>query len=167
MDLSALARRVAQHTILLFIIYGVFTSPDQLKGDIDATEYKYMCGATQIENGNLTGQTQEEYINDTMRVLLTASVIENRKNSKVWKGSTTEEVVLAKEGKYWQYASVTRNGFKTTEASDRVKLCVKYVLLYGPICPENVVYQGQGKNGSGIYKSIPVRGDKDELFCYE
>lgn len=154
--------------LLLGLIYaGIITHPDQLVGDVNATEYKYMCGAVQIENGNMNGRTIEECINDIKRGLLTASVIENRKNSSKWKGSTTEEVILAKEGRYWQYASVTRNGFKTKEASDKVKLCVKYVLLYGPICPENVMYQTQGKMKKTLYDSIPVKGDKDELFYYE
>ena len=154
--------------ILLGCIYaGIITNPDQLRGEVDLTEYKHMCGAVQAENGNLTGITEEEYANDMRRCLLTASVIENRKNSSGWKGSTTEEVIMAKEGKYWQYASTTRNRFKTIEVDDRVKVCVKYVLLYGVICPENVMYQGQGYNGSGVYDSIPVRGDKDEIFCFE
>ena len=159
--------RVVGAIILAFIYAGVITHPDQLKGDIDPTEYKHMCGAVEIENGNLTGITDKEYANDMRRCLLTASVIENRKQSDSWKGSTTQEVILARDGGYLQYAPVTRNGFKTKEASDRVKLCVKYVLLFGPICPKNVVYQGQSKNGSGVYDSIPVRGDRNEIFCFE
>ncbi len=161
--ITSAVHKLAQHTILLFIFYGMITSPDQLKGEVDATEYKYMCGATMIENGNTTGITEEEHRNDIVRILLTCSVIKNRIDSSHWSGDCVEEVIMAKG----QYADVTRNGFKTKEASDLVKVCCKYVMLYGSVCPKNVVYQGQGINGSDVYKRIPVRGDKDEIFCYE
>lgn len=149
--------------VLCMIYAGIITHPDQLRGEVDATEYKYMCGATEIENGNFTGITEQEHLNDIERALLTSSVIQNRIDSPNWYGSTVEQVILAKG----QYAPVTRKGFKTKEASDIVKVCCKYVMIYGPICPTNVVYQGQSKNGSDVYKRIPVRGDKDEIFCFE
>lgn len=131
---------------------GIDTKSEEFK-----TELNHMAGAVQIENGD----------NGDEIVLLTASVIENRKRSSKWKGSTTEEVVLAKEGPYWQYASVTRKGFKTKKASKRVRYLCKFVLIFGSVCPSNVVYQAQGTNGSGVYKRCPVKGQKDEIFCYE
>ena len=170
--ITSVAHKLVQHTILLLIFMGVLTSPDQIKGEVDAIEYKYMCGATEIENGNTTGITEEEHRNDIYRILLTCSVIKNRIDSPNWYGDTVEKVIMAKG----QYASVTRNGFKTKEASDLVKLCCKYVLIYGAICPADIVYQGQNVNGRGKmingklvheYARIPVRGDKDEIFCYE
>lgn len=161
--ITEVAHKLAKHTILIFILCGVITNPDQIKGKVDATEYKHMCGATMIENGNTTGITEEEHRNDIYRILLTCSVIKNRIDSDNWHGDCVEEVIMAKG----QYAVVTRNGFKTKEASDLVKVCCKYVMIYGSICPENVVYQGQGINGSEVYARIPVRGDKDEIFCFE
>lgn len=161
--MATILNKMVGAIILAFIYAGMLTHPDQLKGNVDDTDYKYMCGATDIENGNTTGVTEEEHYNDIRRILLTASVIKNRVDSPNWYGDTVEKVILAKG----QYASVTRNGFKTRNASDLVKVCCKYVMIYGSICPSNVVYQGQSKNGSGVYKSIPVRGDKDEIFCYE
>ena len=127
------------------------------KSDEFKKELRDMSGAVQIENGD----------NGDVIVLLTASVIENRKRSTKWKGSTTEEVILAKEGPYYQYASVTRKGFQTKKASKRNKYLCKFVLIFGPVCPSNVVYQGQSSNGSGEYKRCKVPGQKDEIFCYE
>lgn len=159
---------VAKHvSCFLLILLSMGFVPDLSKYPVDATELKYMSGAVMIENGNMTGETPEEIKNDCKRVLYTASVIENRKQSSTWKGDSTEEVIMAKEGPYWQYASVTRNNFKTKEYSDYIEAACHYVLYFGSILPKNVVYQGQGKNGSGVYDSIPVRGDKDEVFCYE
>lgn len=154
--------------MLVLLMHGMI--PSMLNQDnypVDATELKHMSGAVMKENGNMPGKTEEEIVNDCKRVLYTASVIENRKNSDAWKGSTTEEVIMAKEGPYYQYASVTRNNFKTVEYTEYVEACCHYVLYFGSVIPENIVYQGQGKNGSGVYDRIPVRGDKDELFCYE
>lgn len=131
---------------------GIDTKSEEFK-----TELNHMSGAVTKENGD----------NSDLIQLLTASVIENRKQSSKWKGSTTEEVIMAKEGKYWQYAKVTRDNFKTVKSSRRTRYLCKFVLIFGPVCHENVVYQGQSKNGSGVYMSIPVPGQKDEIFCYE
>jgi hypothetical protein len=116
-----------------------------------------MSGACTKENGD----------NGDEIILLTASVIENRKRSSKWNGSTTEEVIMAKDGGYWQYAKTTRDNFKTVKSSKRTRYLCKFVLIFGPVCPESVVYQGQRKTGSGVYKSCPVKGQKDEVFCYE
>lgn len=131
---------------------GIDTKSKEFK-----TELNHMSGTVTKENGD----------NSDLIQLLTASVIENRKQSSKWKGSTTEEVVMAKEGKYWQYAKVTRDNFKTVKSSRRTRYLCKFVLIFGPICPENVVYQGQSKNGSGVYMRLKVPGQKDEIFCYE
>ena len=143
--------------VLALILSGIITSPDQLAGYVDDWELKCLSGAMECENGS----------NGDECLLLTGSVVLNRRNSPKWKGNSVEEVILAKDSGYWQYASVTRNGFKTKKASERTVMLAKYLLIYGPICPSNVVYQGQGRNGSGIYDSIPVKGEKNELFCYE
>ena len=51
--------------------------------------------------------------------------------------------------------------------TELTKAIAKYLLIFGSVCPKNVVYQGQKKNGSSVYKSCPVKGQKDEIFCYE
>lgn len=143
--------------VLALITCGVITEPSQIPGKVNKTEMNQLASVMEIENGS----------NGDECMLLTGSVVLNRINSKKWKGNTIEDVILAKEGKYWQYASVTRNGFKTRKPKQHSKLLAKYLLTYGPICPENVVYQGQSYNGSGLYKKIQVPGQKPELFCYE
>ena len=156
--------RITKSIILMFIYCGLITSPDQLNGTVDPTQLQYLAGAMEIENGNPGGISEME---DIRRLLLTGSVILNRKNSPHWQGDTIEGVIMAKDGGFIQYAWETRNGFKTKKASERTKLLAKYLLIYGSICPNNVMYQGQSKNGSGVYDSIPVKGDKNELFCFE
>ena len=159
-----ITRKITSAMILMFIYCGIITSHDQLHLPVDPTELQRLSGAMEIENGNSGGISEME---DIKRLLLTGSVIINRKNSPKWQGDTIEGVIMAKDGGFIQYAWETRNGFKTKKASERTKLLAKYLLIYGAICPNNVVYQGQSKNGSGVYDSIPVKGDKNELFCYE
>ena len=150
--------------ILGFIYAGIITSPKQLTQEVNSTNLQYLSGMMEIENGNPGGYSVDQ---DIRRLLLTGLVPLNRVASPNWDGNNIEEVILAKDYGYWQYAPVTRNGFKTKKASERTVLLAKYLLIYGPVCPPNVMYQGQGRNGSGIYESIPVKGEKNELFCYE
>ena len=107
-------------------------------------------------------------------LLLTGSVALNRLYSKNWAGNTIEEVIRAKG----QYARTTVRDFQKVKIPERTKMLTKYLLIFGPICPSNVVYQGQKVNGKGIkdpktgkiihvYDRIEVPGQKDELFCYE
>ena len=144
--------------ILAFILMNFITSPDQLP-EVDAWDLQCLSGAMEIENGS----------NGDECLLLTGSVILNRLNSPKWKGNTIEEVITAYDGG-WQYAGVTRNGFRTKKASERTKLLAKYLLIYGVVCPPNVMYQGtSSKNGSGIYKPLDnLPGQRaTEYFCYE
>lgn len=144
--------------ILVMILAGYITSPDQLTGYVDPWELQCLSGAMDCENGS----------NGDECLLLTGSVVLNRRNAPKWKGSNVEEVITAYDGG-WQYAGSTRNAFRTRKAPERTVLLAKYLLLYGPICPENVMYQGTGYNGSGLYvelKDLP--GQKvSEKFCFE
>lgn len=151
--------------IILGLIYaGVITSPDQLTGKVESTPLQHLAGMMEIENGNPGGYSNAE---DIRRLLLTGSVAINRQNSPHWQGNSIESVIMAKDGGFIQYAHETRNGFRTKKASKRTVLLAKYLLIFGPICPSNVMYQGQSLNGSGVYDSIPVMGEKNELFCFE
>lgn len=147
---------------LVMIMNGTITNPDQIYGKVDAWDLQCLAGAIMCENGYGTERN----------CLLTGAVVINRVNSSHWKGNTIEEVIMAKDGGFWQYASSTRNKFKTIEASDRVKAIAKYLLIYGTnlVCPSNVVYQGKNKNaGSGLFWQEPTPNDgvKYEYFCYE
>lgn len=145
--------------ILVLILAGYITSPDQLTGYVDPWELQCLSGAMDCENGS----------NGDECLLLTGSVPINRKNSPEWDGDTIEEVILARDYGYLQYASSTRNAFRTRKAPEHTVLLAKYLLLYGPVCPENVVYQGTRKNGSGVYKALSnLPGQRcTEYFCYE
>ena len=134
------------------VLTGIDTKSEQFKTDL-----QYLSGAMEIENGS----------NGDEILLYTGSVILNRLHSQKWNGNTIEEVITAKDGGFWQYASVTRKGFRTKKASKRTRYLAKYLLIFGSVTPESVVYQGQKKNGSGVYKSCPVVGQKNEIFCYE
>lgn len=144
--------------ILAFILMNFITSPDQLP-KVDTWDLQCLSGAMEIENGS----------NGDRALLLTGSVILNRLNSPKWDGNTIEEVVLARDYGYQQYASVTRNGFRNKKASERTVLLAKYLLLYGAICPPTVMYQGTAKNGHGVYEALSnLPGQRaTEYFCYE
>ena len=155
-----IARHILMPTVLALILSGNITTCDQLKGEVDPVEHQQLSGVMEIENGNKGGISDEE---DIMRLLDTGSVVLHRKESSHWSGDTIEEVIMAKG----QYAPVTRNNFKTKQATERTKMLAKFLLLYGTTCPRLVVYQGQSFNGSKEYKRYKVKGDKDEIFCYE
>lgn len=144
--------------ILALIMTGQITKASQIPGDVDTTEMNNLASEIELEVGN----------GDDECKLVCGSVVINRINSDKWKGSTVEEVVMAKEGPYWQYAETTRKGLKTHKPSKHSKLLAKYLLIYGPVCPENVMYQGMNYNGSGTYMEKDIPGQKKtEKFCYE
>lgn len=145
---------------LTLLLHGHIQSPDQIPGGVDLREFGHLSGAIECENGS----------NSVKCRLLTGSVVLNRKNSPNWHGNNVEEVILAKDGGFIQYATPTRNNFKSKKCSELTKAIAKYLLIFGPICPENVVYQGKNsKAGSGLYDKVPTPNDevKYEYFCYE
>lgn len=153
--------------VALSIILSGGTIPDKwfnMFGSPSAQDIQDLGGTMQLENGD----------NGDECLLLTGSVVLNRLYSKNWKGDTIRDIILAKG----QYATKTRNNFTTVKVKKRIKMLAKYLLIFGPIAPSNVTYQGQGINGKGIidpetgkivhvYKRIKVPGQKDEIFCYE
>lgn len=143
-------------TYLMLILNGQITHPDQIFGEVDAWNLQCLSGMIAKENGDCVERC----------LLLTGAVAINRRNSSKWYGNTIEEVIMAKDGGYWQYASSTRRDFKTIKASQRVRAVAKYLLIYGTdlVCPSNIVYQGRNRNiGSGVYWT----DGKGEYFCYE
>ena len=143
---------------LTLILGGIVTSPDQIPGKVDKTELQNLSGVIMKETGYATEEC----------CLLTGSVVLNRIASPNWEGSNVEEVVMAKESGYWQYAYETRRDFKSVETTPRVQAIAKYLLIFGPIGPSNVMYQGMDYNGSGLYKEFDIPGQKKtEKYCYE
>ena len=144
--------------LLCLIMTGQITKLSQIPGKADKTEIKYLASEIELEVGNGDDETK----------LLCGSVVINRIKSDKWKGSNVEEVVFAKEGPYWQYAKDTRDALKTHKPSTHSKILAKYLLIYGPVCPDNVMYQGMNYNGSGTYMEKDIPGQKKtEKFCYE
>ena len=147
--------------VLCLIMSGEMTLKGLNKyGQVNSQDLKYLSGAITCENGN----------NSDLCQLLTGSVILNRLKSDKWNGNTIEEVIMATDGGFIQYADATRNNFKTVKSSKRTKLLAKYLLIFGSIAPKNVVYQTKNKNaGSGIYWKEPTPHEriKYEYFCYE
>lgn len=145
--------------VALSIILSGGTIPDKwfdMFGTVNKEDIQSLGGAMTIENKD----------NGDKCLLLTGSVILNRVYRKSWKGDTIDEIITAKG----QYASVTVNGYKTVKVPKRIKMLAKYLLIFGPICPSNVVYQSKNPNlGSGLYDEIPTPNEKIkyEYFCYE
>ena len=101
-------------------------------------------------------------------LLLTGSVILNRMNYPDLSeaGDGVYGVIMSHKWG-WQYASKTRKNFTTLKADKHIRMLAKYLLTYGPICPENVIYQSQNsKLGSKLYKKIKTTSGW-EYFAYE
>jgi len=164
MNILNITRSIVGAVILSVILTGGTLTDEFFEqfGTPDKNDIQYLGGTMQLENGD----------NGDKCLLLTGSVVLNRLYSSKWKGDTIEEIILAKG----QYASKTRNNFQTVKVKARIKMLAKYLLIFGPICPPDVVYQGQRVNGKGkmidgklvhVYDTIDVPGQKPELFCYE
>lgn len=147
--------------VLTLILTGQITSKGLNQfGTVLSRDVNHLAGVMTIEGGDSSDLCQ----------LLIGSVVLNRVKSDTWSGSTIDEVVEAKDGGYWQYADVTRKKYKTVKSTKHTKLLAKYLLIFGSIAPENVVYQGKNKNaGSGLYWKEPTPHEriKYEYFCYE
>lgn len=166
MDVTQITKQIVAIVALSIILSGG-TIPDKwfdMFGSVSEKDMQDLGGMMVKENGD----------NGDKCLLLTGSVALNRLYSKNWYGSTIEEVIRAKG----QYARTTVRDFQKVKIPERTKMLTKYLLIFGPICPSNVVYQGQKINGKGIkdpktgkivhvYERIEVPGQKDELFCYE
>lgn len=148
-----LAKHIMAPIILAMILNGTITTPDQLKGDVNHHDWNLLSACMMLENGN----------NGDECLLLTGSVVVNRAWYCSWCPSTIEGVLYQKG----QYASHTVNNLETVLVTDHIKLLAKYLLLYGPICPKEVVFQSQQKNlGRKHYKVIDTP-DGPEYFAYE
>ena len=90
-------------------------------------------------------------------ILLTGSVLMNRASkSCTWCPNTLKECVFqGYKGKGQQYASHTVENLYTVKVSDRVMALAKQLLIFGVVCPSNVLYQSMYPHqGSGNYEVI-------------
>lgn len=98
----------------------------------------------------------ENYWNGTEAMLLTGSVVLNRRDYCTWCPGTIEEVLYQKG----QYS--TTNKFFTEELPAEVYELAEQLLRNGSIAPSNVVFQSMFEQGSGVYKKVGT-----DYFCYE
>ncbi|WP_206459324.1 cell wall hydrolase [Anaerovorax sp. IOR16] len=95
--------------------------------------------------------------------LLAGSVVLNRVEHELFP-NTIEDVVYA-EG---QYASVKNGKFDKIIPSDESLKLAEKLLEDGSICPDNVVFQAEFKQGDGVYKKIYDETlGTTTYFCYK
>lgn len=146
-------RSIVAGIILALILSGYITSPDQLKREVDLRDLHLLGACMQLENGN----------NGDKCLLLTGSVVLNRVYYCSWCPDTVEGVLYQKG----QYAKPTVDNLETVLVNEHITLLAKYLLIYGPICPKNVMFQSQQKNlGNGHYDVIETP-DGPEYFAFE
>ena len=133
------------------IIEGYNTVPESDYTDTDKT----ILAATMYA---------ENYTSGRYEMMLTGSVVINRKNSPLFP-NTIKEVVFQIDGEYEQYAKRTKNivervlrGEETipSECYDLAEILLKY----GSIAPPNVLYQAHFNQGRVFWEW------KGEQFCY-
>ena len=91
----------------------------------------------------------------------TASVPVNRVASAAFPNSLEE--VIYQPG---QYACTWDGNFEKTPTEEDYEIA-RDILLNGSKLPENVVYQAEFTQGSGIYKSLVAPNGVTMYFCYE
>lgn len=94
---------------------------------------------------------------------LVVSVVVNRVKSPLF--PNTIKGVINQKG---QYAPAISGSINSAKPDERTKRNAKYVLDNGAICPANVLYQANFKQGSGVYKQIYDKILKTTTyFCYQ
>ena len=133
------------------VIEGYNTTPESDYTDTDKT----ILAATMYA---------ENYISGRYEMMLTGSVVINRKNSPRFP-NTIKDVVFQIDGEYEQYAKRTKNivervlrGEETipSECYDLAEILLKH----GSIAPPNVLYQAHFNQGNVFWEW------KGEQFCY-
>ncbi len=146
-------QKVVANIILTLILCGVVTSPNQLQGEVNSRDLDLLSACMQLENGN----------NGDRCLLLTGSVVLNRRDYVSWCPNTVEGVLYQKG----QYARDTVDRLEKVIATEHIRLLAKYLLIYGPICPKNVIYQSQQKNLGSDHYDIIKTPDGPEYFAFE
>ena len=137
--------------LILCLNAGVITHSSQLPQQVNESDLNLLSACMQLENGS----------NGDRCLLLTGSVVLNRAYYCSWCPNTIEGVLYQKG----QYASHTVKNLKTVVVPERTRILAKFLLIYGPICPSNVVFQSQQKNlGRGHYDVIDTP-DGPEYFA--
>ena len=127
--------------ILAFILIAVMT-PARAEAAVapellTVEEIKLMAAAMELENG----------MNSDLCVMLTGSVILNRRNSPAW--PNTVKAVLFQKG---QYAKHTLNNLYTVKVTERVMSLALELALWGSVDKEIIFQSMNPKLGRVKYK---------------
>ena len=125
---------------------------------VNGNDLRILAATIQLENGG----SVERGDRDGIRCgLLTGSVPLNRVSRSDWPNSL--DAVIHQKG---QYASNTVNKLYTVKISDKVNQIAQYLMIFGSICPEGVVFQSQNpKLGKKRYEAIKTSSGY-EYFAY-
>lgn len=107
----------------------------------------------------IQGEAGSDFITDEHQQLVGQVVVNRVKSDKY--PDTLKEVIYQK-GQY----QCTTNGQFDKNSSKRAIKNAKLVLEGKVDCPENVIYQAEFKQGSGVYKKIETI-ISTTFFCYE
>lgn len=102
----------------------------------------------------MMGEAGADWCSETM-LYYVGSVVLNRRDSEYFPNSLS--AVVSQEGQYQCY----ENGSFDNEPTDRVWEIAEELLVYGSVLPENVVYQAEFEQGSGLYCK-----EQNMYFCY-
>lgn len=99
----------------------------------------------------------ENSVNSDECLLLTGSVLMNRVQYCDWCPDTYRGCV--RQGyddgyPYQQYATRTIKNLDTVEVSERVRRLAQKLLVFGQICPPEVIFQSQYKNLGKVWKVV-------------
>ena len=157
---TQLMHNVMASMILAMIISGYITTSDQIPGTVDERDWHLVAATCHLENGE----------NGDLCILLTGSVVINRKLYCSWCPDTIEGVLFQgykSSSCPQQYATHTLVNLDKVDVPERTKMLAKYLLVFGPICPKEVIYQSQNKKlGHGHYAVIDTP-QGPEYFAYE
>lgn len=130
-------------------------------GSFYTDEDLHVLSAVMMLENEATGKTKED---QDLCALLTGSVLMNRAYYCDWCPDTLRGCVMQNYGKKGQqYASHTVENLDTVVPSERIIKLAKRLLIGGPICPRNVVFQSRYSHlGSDYYMVI-----EGEYFAYE
>ena len=146
------------------ILDMIYKNSDDIKiifdlDSIDEHDVDLVGGCIELENGGSVETGTKDGIECG---LLTGSVVLNRAYYCDWCPDNIKDVLYQKG----QYASHTVKNLNTVKIPKKVRQLAEFLLVFGPICPEDVIYQSQNPNlGKKLYKKIKTHSGY-EYFAY-
>lgn len=111
----------------------------------DPDDLRVLSAVMQLENGS----------NSDECLLLTGSVLMNRAQYCEWAPDTLRECVLQGYGtKFQQYATHTVKHLDTVKVTRRVRKLAVQLLVFGQVCPKEVIYQSMNPKLGKLYRKV-------------